>query len=79
MEKNGSERRRAERCVIIMPCRYFTDVMYREDTEEKDGAYLKLYDGTARRGNGSGSVLAIQNGISERTGQEKTTQRKKAS
>ena len=24
---------------------FYRDVMYREDTEEKDGAYLKLYDG----------------------------------
>ena len=24
---------------------FYRDVMYREDTEEKDRAYLKLYDG----------------------------------
>ena len=27
---------------------FYRDVMYREDTEEKDGAYLKLYDGHVR-------------------------------
>ena len=49
---------------------FYRDVMYREDTEEKDGAYL-----TAMTGNGSGSVLAIQIwNISERTGQEKKLQ-----
>ena len=42
---------------------FYRDVMYREDTEEKDGAYLKLM--TAMTGNGSGSSQPYRYGISE--------------
>ena len=52
---------------------FYRDVMYREDTEERDGAYLKLM--MAMTGNGSGAVSAIQIwNISERTGLEKKLQ-----